>query len=119
MTDGWTWPVAQVLEAHDGDTLKVAVDQGFSVHSHVWIRLLDVRAPELSEPTGQVARAVLVDWLLKYAPDDRVQLTTYRSSQPLEIRFKNSFTRYIGVISAGDSTLNEWLRQRGYTDQGR
>jgi endonuclease YncB( thermonuclease family) len=116
---GWTWPIAQVTDVHDGDTLKLDVDLGFSTHEHVWVRLLDVRAPELSEPLGQLARGDVQDWLVEHAPDGRVQLTTYRTSQPLEIRFKNSFTRYLGVVSVGDSSLNEWLRQRGYTDQGR
>ncbi len=119
LTPGWTWPLARVLEVHDGDSIKFDVDVGFSMHAYIWVRLLDVRAPELSEPTGQQARSDTLAWLVEHAPNSVVELTTYRSSQPLEVRFRQSFTRYLGVVSAGQSTLNEWLRQRGYVDQGR
>lgn len=116
---GWTWPVARVLEVHDADTAKLDIDLGFSTHQQVWIRLLDVHAPELSEPTGPAARDDTLKWLSDHAPDHRVAVTTYRSAQPVEIRFRNSFTRYIGTITTldGDS-LNQYLIELGYTDMG-
>ena len=117
---GWTWPTARVVEVHDGDTLKLDVDVGFSTHAYAWIRLLNVRAPELSEGDGAKARADVLTWLAEYAPDSRVQLITYRSSQPLEIRFRQSFTRYLGVVTATAPPveLNEWLRAKGWIDRG-
>lgn len=116
--DGWTWPTARVVEVHDGDSLKLDVDCGFSLHAYAWIRLLDVHAPELSEGDGAQARQDVLDWLATYAPDSRVQLITYRTSQPLEVRFRQSFTRYLGVVSRDGMELNEWLRVKGWIDRG-
>jgi endonuclease YncB( thermonuclease family) len=119
--DAWQWPVAKVVEVHDGDTIKLAVSLGFEIWAHVWVRLLGVRAPELDRAEGQVARQDTMDWLAEHAADGQVVLETIRSAVPLEIRFRRSFTRYLGRISAvGDpaAELNGWLRDRGYTDQG-
>jgi hypothetical protein len=115
---GWTWPVARVVEAHDGDTVKCLISLGFDVWAQKWIRLQNVRAPELSEADGPKARQDLLDWLAQYAPDSRVQVVTYRTSRPLEIRFRESFTRYIGVVSRDGMELNEWLRLKGWIDRG-
>ena len=121
MTDtGWTWPVARVAEVHDGDTLKLDIDLGFSTHVLVWVRLMDVRAPELSEADGQTARSDLLAWLGEYAPDSHVKVTTWRSSAPLEIRFRQSFIRYVGIVTAPNgAVLNNWLRAKGYIDRGQ
>jgi endonuclease YncB( thermonuclease family) len=117
---GWTWPVARVIDVHDGDTIKLAVSLGFEVWSQPWIRLLDVRAPELSEADGPKAREDVLAWLAEYAPDSRVQVVTYRTNQPLEIRLRQSFTRYIGVVlSTSGVELNGWLRSKGYIDRGQ
>ena len=51
---------AQVLRVIDGDTFKASVDLGFGVAlPDVSVRLLGVRAPELSEPGGPQAAARL------------------------------------------------------------
>lgn len=110
--DGWEWPYARLVDIHDGDTVRLDVDQGFSVHSYQWIRLLDVWAPELNEEGGPEARELVRDWFDTYAPGGTVQLITYRQGVALEIRFKQTFTRYVGVIKTNSSTLNEWLQAR-------
>jgi endonuclease YncB( thermonuclease family) len=115
---GWTWPLARVVTVHDADTLKLDVDCGFSLHAYAWIRLRDVHAPELSEADGPKARQDVLDWLAQYAPDSRVQVVTFRTSRPLEIRFRESFTRYIGVVFRDGMELNEWLRVKGWIDRG-
>lgn len=118
-TGGWTWPHARVVEVHDADTIKLDVDVGWDMHAYKWIRLLDVHAPELREPTGLKARQDTYDWLAAHAPGALVEVTTYRVTTPLEIRFKTSFTRYIGQITAKDgNNLNQHLIGLGYTDQG-
>lgn len=118
---GWTWPVARVMDVHDGDTVKLAVSVGFEIWVQPWIRLVDVRAPELDEPDGARARNDVMDWLAEYAPDSWVKVTTYRTSQPLEIRLRQSFTRYLGVVSAAATPveLNGWLRAKGWIDRGQ
>ena len=47
---------ATVRSVYDGDTIKVDVDLGFSVHLHTSARLLGCNAIELSQPGGVEAR---------------------------------------------------------------
>jgi endonuclease YncB( thermonuclease family) len=119
MATPWIWPVAKVIDVIDGDTLRLDVDQGFSTHAHVAVRLADVRAPELDEPDGPSARNDVLDWLREHAPDSQVQVTTQKVDRPLEIRFRQSFTRYIGVVVAPNGAeLNSYLRDKGFVDRG-
>lgn len=117
----WEWPIARLLEFGDGDTVKLAIDHGFSQDAKEWIRLENVRAPEKDEPEAWAAAAEDVKaWFREYAPDGLVKVTTYRTSAPLEIRFRQSFTRYIGRVTALKTPveLNEWLRAKGWIDRG-
>lgn len=119
LTEAWVWPVARLLEVHDGDTVKLAIDHGFGEDAKEWIRLRDVWAPELGEEGGLEATADVRAWFLMHAPNGFVRVTTFRTSTPLEIRFRQSFTRYIGVITGFDGDeLNAYLLGKGYTDQG-
>jgi len=119
MATGWTWPHARLLEVHDGDSIRLDVDQGFSTHAYVWVRLADVRAPELSEAGGQQARTDVETWFREHAPDGQVQLVTEKVDRPLEIRFRQSFTRYIGVVIAPNGAeLNQYLIDSGYVSRG-
>jgi len=120
---GWEWPIAHLETIHDGDTLRLAIDNGFGSRAVEWIRLVDVRAPELRAPggpeAGTIATREVAEWFAAHAPDGIVQVTTYRTTAPLEIRFRQSFTRYLGVVTAPDgAVLNSYLLGKGYVDQG-
>jgi endonuclease YncB( thermonuclease family) len=118
-TAGWEWPIARLEEIHDGDTVRLRIDNGFGSRAVEWIRLVDVRAPELREEGGAQARADVAAWFAEHAPDGIVKVTTYRTSAPLEIRFRQSFTRYLGLITAPDGAeLNRYLIDKGYVDLG-
>jgi hypothetical protein len=111
---GWTWPLATLLEVHDGDTVRLSIDNGFGSRAVEWIRLQDVWCPELSAPGGPLARDITAAWFNEHAPAGLVTVTTYRVT-PLELRFRQSFTRYIGVICAPDQAeLNAYLTGLGY-----
>jgi endonuclease YncB( thermonuclease family) len=114
------YPVARVVDVHDGDTLRLDVDLGFSTHAYVWIRLKGVRAPELREPTGPQAKRDLETWISTHAPDGLVRVDTFQvAGSAKEIREQRTFIRYVGVISAPDgSELYPWMVARGYVDQG-
>ena len=115
----WAWPIAKVLDIHDGDSIKLAISLGFDVHVHVWIRLAGVRAPELSESDGLQARNDVLDWLREHAPDNQVAVATQRTSTPLELRFARSFTRYLGIVTAPNGAeLNSYLVAKGWIDRG-
>lgn len=114
------YPVARVVQVHDGDTVKLDVDCGFSVHAYVWIRLKGVRAPELSEATGPDAKRAAQAWFQTDAQDGLVMVDTFQTAgSTKEINEQRTFIRYVGVVTApGGSELNAWMIARGYTDQG-
>ena len=115
------YPVARVVTVHDGDTIRLDVDLGFSVHSYVWVRLRGVRAPELGEASGPQAKQDLEAWLATDAPDGLVSVDTFQTAGSVkEIREQMTFIRYLGVVTSATTgqELNAWLLARGYTDQG-
>jgi hypothetical protein len=114
------YPVARVVQVHDGDTLKLDVDLGFSTHAYIWVRLKDVRAPELSEPDGPAAHIDVRLWLAEHAPDSFVTLTTFQTGGSFkEIREQRTFIRYVGIIVADNGAeLNQYLRDKGFIDRG-
>jgi endonuclease YncB( thermonuclease family) len=118
--NGWDWPVARLLEVGDGDSVKLAVDHGFEEDARVWIRLADVGAPERNEPADWArAKADVEAWFAEHAPDGQVRLTTFRTSKPLEIRFRQTFTRYVGVVASPSGVeLNAWLIDKGWLGRG-
>jgi endonuclease YncB( thermonuclease family) len=122
VSPAWDWPVARLIDVHDGDTVRLNVDQGWEDHGYRWIRLLDVFAPELNEAGGVAAKLDCAAWFTDHAPDGYVRLTTYRVNVPLEIRLKNSFTRTIGTVRpfnpADTPDLNTRLLELGYTSGG-
>jgi endonuclease YncB( thermonuclease family) len=118
-TGGWEWPVARLEEIHDGDTVRLRIDNGFGSRAVEWIRLVDVRAPELREEGGAQARADVATWFAEHAPDGQVKVTTFRTSASLEIRFRQSFTRYLGLVTAlNGAELNSYLLDKGWIDRG-
>lgn len=48
---------ATVLEWHDGDTVKLRIDEGFGNSITCWVRVIGAYAPELKEPGGPEAKA--------------------------------------------------------------
>jgi endonuclease YncB( thermonuclease family) len=119
LTGAWPWPLAKLLEVGDGDTVKLAIDHGFNEDAREWIRLKDVWAPEESDPGGPEATVDCQNWFREHAADGYVQVTTFRTSAPLEIRFRQSFTRYIGIVTAlNGSELNSYLIDKGYVARG-
>jgi endonuclease YncB( thermonuclease family) len=64
--DGY-WRRAVVLDVHDGDTLKVAVDLGFGAEITLKLRVSHVNAPELSTPAGVTARDYTDAWVSHHA----------------------------------------------------
>jgi endonuclease YncB( thermonuclease family) len=115
-----TYPVAEVLEVHDGDTLRLRIDQGFGGSQKEWIRLKGVGAPELREPDGPTAREDVVLWLAEHATEGFVAVTTFWSvGSAKEIREERTFVRYVGIVVADNGAeLNSYLLAKGYVDRG-
>jgi endonuclease YncB( thermonuclease family) len=80
-----------VVKEHDGDTVTIDIDLGFSVHTIQNIRIAGINAPELSTPEGKLSR----DYIQKILPiGTKVVLHTEK--------YRESFTRYIGDIYLDD-----------------
>jgi len=116
---GWEWPIAYLEEIHDGDTIRLRIDNGFGSRAVEWIRLQDVWAPELNQDGGEQAKADVAGWFVEQAPNGIVKVTTFRTSAPLEIRFRQTFTRYVGIVTAlNGAELNSYLIGKGYVTRG-
>jgi micrococcal nuclease len=107
-----------VLAVHDGDTLTVAVDLGFSIAFTTPIRLAGVNAPELATrtPTGDrpgiVARDALRAFVASFpTPTDPVMrwtAQTYKTGQ-------EKYGRWLARVTAPDGTdLSAWLVASGF-----
>lgn len=93
------YPVAQIIEIHDGDTVRMWVDQGFGGWQKEWIRLQSVSAQELSKPGGPEAKANLVKIINDNATDGWVKLVTFWSPGSYkEIKEERTFIRYVGRL---------------------
>lgn len=112
MTPAYTYN-ATVLSVTDGDTVKLRVDLGFSVHIDVSIRLADVFAAERGQENGLNHTNLLKFFLPPYQD---VVLVSKR------IRGKDvtTFGRYVGDIYNLDGLhINEEMRKAIGEPQGK
>ena len=91
---------AEVVSVHDGDTLTLDVDLGFSIHAHHPLRLAGVNAPELATQAGKDALTWVLQWL-KDNPGPYV-LRTQKGDET------EKYGRYLGTLTSTPSqrTLN-------------
>lgn len=60
------YPIAEVIDVHDGDTCHVRVDLGFGIQFDTRIRIDGIDTPEMTgkqKPAGIIARDALAKWL--------------------------------------------------------
>ncbi len=58
----WQAP-AFVIEVHDGDTIKIDLDLGWSIHHKTKVRVEGINCPELGTPAGKEAQAFVAQLL--------------------------------------------------------
>lgn len=111
------YPVTEIFEVHDGDTVRVRIDLGFNMITRQWIRLKDVWAPELSQLGGHAAKDFLIQTLLDHTEGNYVSLTTFwTQGVAKEIKEEMTFVRYVGEIDLPDGiNLNAYMR--GYLEE--
>lgn len=94
----WEYRAAPVRVV-DGDSLILLCDTGFGGRQEEEFRLLDVHAPERSEPGGREATAFAEDWLSRLDMRRRwpllVRTVPNTSPEPGERR---TFTRYLARV---------------------
>lgn len=100
---------AQVLNVHDGDTLRLRTDLGFYVRFDQTVRLAGLNAPELSTPEGKAAQAFADGWVQAHA-SPYVGVRTQKDKQ-------EKYGRYLATIydlADATSTLNAALLAAGH-----
>jgi len=115
------YPVAQILDVHDGDTWRVWIDLGMDgTWKKAWIRLRGVRAQELGKPGGPEQQVIAADVVKAHAPDGWVKVTTFWTPGTLrEIKEIMTFVRYEGLISTHSGiVLNEIVASLIPNDEG-
>lgn len=99
----WPFDVLEIIEALDGDTVRLRCDHGHG-HSYSFdLRLRGIKAPEIEEPGGIESRDALLNWIHSF-PQDDLKVTTYRRITGKETWVK-SFDRWVGDLEAIDRTL--------------
>lgn len=112
---------AEYLDNHDGDTVKMVLDQGFGDTKLIDVRLLGVYAPELSQSGGKECQKFVSDWFASNAIDGvrwEFIVTTVRMKRA--DKEQTTLSRYVGVITnqTVSSTLNaeisQFIHDKGY-----
>lgn len=103
------WP-CQVMEVHDGDTIKFRCDLGLDTERRIWVRLDGVWCPELSDPGGIKSREGVREMLMSQ-PDWRVRTQKVGRTD----KERMSFIRYIAAVNSLDMefSLNSWIISAG------
>jgi endonuclease YncB( thermonuclease family) len=110
---------AHVEDAHDGDTLRVRLDQGFGDTKTLNLRLYETFAPELKQPGGAEAHQFVVDWLNEHNPDGDewpFVVTTIRTRADKEAQ---TLGRYVGILHDVEGhclndDVNDFVADKGY-----
>lgn len=107
----WTYPVLKdtagspiVVEVHDGDTWRLALDCGLEQAAFPWLRLRGANAPELSTgKPGTDARG----WA-------RDQLTAAEDIEVVVYSHERSFARWVAAVTVDGQDLAEAMIAAGH-----
>lgn len=98
---------SEYLENHDGDTIKMTLDQGFGDTKLVDIRLLGVFAPELKQVGGIECQAFVQEWFKAHAvKGTRWGFVTTTARMKITDREQKTLDRYVGIVTSLDGTEN-------------
>ena len=108
-------PYMAVLDSWtDGDTCKVLCDPGFDETPCRWLRLKDVRAPELWQEGGPETR----DFAASLVPEGTpLRVTTTKT--PVSGNQKTSLSRYEATLETSSGVdvaaeINRFVAENGY-----
>jgi micrococcal nuclease len=88
---------ATLVRVVDGDTVDLDVDLGFRVWARQRFRLVGINCPEATAPGGSEATAFTKAWLAEHVEIE------------VESQREDVYARWLGVIWAGEETLNNAL----------
>jgi micrococcal nuclease len=112
---GWQFKYAKVVEVHDGDTLRILIDQGFGNFTQQDIRVKGINTPEIfgEEKEQGLAAKAFVEKLLPVGTP--VSIVSYQTKSGKD---KRTFTRYVADVFFTDITgvsvsLGDYLLKQG------
>lgn len=98
---------AEYLENHDGDTVRMVLDQGFDDTKTVAVRLLGVFAPELKQQGGPECRAFVEAWFQsRLSTSTRWGFVVTTARMKVADREQTTLSRYVGTVTSLDGTDN-------------
>jgi endonuclease YncB( thermonuclease family) len=98
---------AEYVDNHDGDTIKVNLDQGFGdIKENVNIRLMGVWAPELSQPGGVECRDFVRQWFADHDVNPRWNFIVTTARMKVADSEQMTFNRYVAVVTSLDGSDN-------------
>lgn len=92
-----------VNNIHDGDTIDVTIDLGFSIKFETKVRFYGINAIELKDKGGIEAR----DWLIARLKDKKVVIETFKNKQ-------EKYGRYLATIWCEGENVNDELVKLKY-----
>ena len=104
------YKVKSVDRVVDGDTIDVTIDLGFSLYHKIRVRLAGIDTPEVrtkdleEKAAGIKAKSHLVECIEKAT---EITLQTEKTGK---------YGRYLGVVYADGSNLNQILLDEGYAE---
>jgi endonuclease YncB( thermonuclease family) len=98
------------IDNHDGDTITYRSDMGRRIYSEAEIRLLGVRAPELSQPGGKETREFVTRWHMDRVRGKRwpfmVTTTVTYIKDPDQSEAKKTLERFLAVVTCIETNEN-------------
>jgi endonuclease YncB( thermonuclease family) len=98
---------AILIEAHDGDTMRLKIDLGFDVNFTIVTRLAHINAPELATTEGKTALKFAQDW---FAQHPTLMVRTIKDR-------KEKYGRYLAVLFPGDQLPTDTASLAGSLNQ--
>jgi micrococcal nuclease len=96
----------QVTGVHDGDTITVVVDLGFSITHTIPVRLARINAPELATTEGRAAQQAVAAYVAAHPGQWTVQ--TYKSGE-------DKYRRWLAdVYDPAGTCVNDWIVANGH-----
>lgn len=113
---------AEYLENHDGDTVKMMLDQGFDQEYRADVRLLGTFAPELDDAGGPETRDFVTDWFKKrITTKTRWNFIVITARMKVADHEQRTLARYVGTVTSLDGTDNlnlavmQFVISKGYS----
>lgn len=106
---------------HDGDTIKMILDQGFNDTKEIDVRLLGVFAPELKQVGGLECQEFVRNWFAwRRSATSKWDFVVTTARMKVADKEQKTLDRYLGTVTSIDGSQNlnvdvmQFIAQNGY-----